>query len=282
MNPLSEQPAAASPLAVPGVQAAAISHPQPESEISGRTLRWFDVALIFGMFVLLEALIAPAFAHAIFNLTHKLGVDMRPYPLPITLQIGLQETGILLIVALLALLRGLNFGDLGFRGARFYWYLAGIGLSVIALPIRIIAGLIAHFVLGGTLNSLSGNDDPSLFPLVASPAWAGVLIIAMAGGLVPLTEEIIFRGVFYGWLRKHAGVPAAVLISAAVFGMIHASVAMAVAASIMGIILALAYEYSKSLWVPIVLHALNNSALLVLLFFAVALQDLFGLHGVRI
>lgn len=265
------------PLETPIAPALATIPPAPE--ISRRTLRWVDVGLILALFVLIEAVIAPGFARAVFDLTRQAGVFMRRYPVPIIIQIIVQESLILFIVLLFAVLRGLRPADLGLRGTPLYWFLAGIGLSVVALPVRVAAGLIVHFALGGTLENVSGVDSAALFPLVAHPAWTGAPIVLLGGVLVPLTEEIVFRGVLYGWLRKHMGVPLALLVSAVAFGSIHSGVATAVAAGIMGLILAVSYEYSKSLWVPVVLHALNNTVLLGFLFLVLGLQEIGGLRS---
>ena len=45
-------------------------------------------------------------------------------------------------------------------------------------------------------------------------------LLVTVGLLVPLAEEVIFRGVLYSWLRRW-GVALAVVVSALVFGLFH-------------------------------------------------------------
>ena len=72
-----------------------------------------------------------------------------------------------------------------------------------------------------------------------------------------------FRGVLYGWLRRRLGLVLAVSISALVFGLVHVQPIHALIAAIMGVGLALLYEFSRSLWVPILTHVVNNLGSLV-------------------
>ena len=73
-------------------------------------------------------------------------------------------------------------------------------------------------------------------------------------------EEMIFRGVVFRLFEEGFGTTAAVLLSGALFGALHAlnpgatlasSAAIAVEA---GVLLAAAYALTRSLWIPIALH----------------------------
>jgi hypothetical protein len=66
----------------------------------------------------------------------------------------------------------------------------------------------------------------------------------------------------------------ATVISSVLFGLLHTNVAQGVAAFIMALILALAYEHTKSLWVPIAMHIANNTLVFSFAFIALALQEL--------
>ena len=97
----------------------------------------------------------------------------------------------------------------------------------------------------------------------------------MAGFVAPLIEELIFRAALYPWLRQKFGMWPGVVVSSVIFGMIHPTVANAVAAMILGAAFALLYEKSRSIWIPLILHIVNNTALMVLAFFAVGIAEMF-------
>ncbi len=73
-----------------------------------------------------------------------------------------------------------------------------------------------------------------------TPVWLGIISY---GILAPLGEEIVFRGVVYGQLRKVLKVPYAVVLSGLAFGLFHGNLVQAVYATVIGCLLALVYEW---------------------------------------
>lgn len=106
---------------------------------------------------------------------------------------------------------------------------------------------------------------PGLFPSyyeTADQSFGGqskILLILATVILGPMAEELIFRGLTYERLRHYVSVPAAVIITALMFGIYHANVIQFIYASIMGVILALYYEKSGSLIAPVVAHMVMNA-----------------------
>ncbi len=83
----------------------------------------------------------------------------------------------------------------------------------------------------------------------------GVLLI----GVAPVAEEIFFRGFLYQAFRNSYGVWPGAILSGLVFGVIHFEFFKLVQLAILGVILALLFERTRSLWPPIMLHAVNNT-----------------------
>jgi membrane protease YdiL (CAAX protease family) len=83
----------------------------------------------------------------------------------------------------------------------------------------------------------------------------GMLLIVVA----PLAEELFFRGFLYQAFRNTLGVLPGALLSALIFGAIHFELFKLVQLAILGVILALLFEKTGSLWPPIMLHAVNNA-----------------------
>lgn len=89
-----------------------------------------------------------------------------------------------------------------------------------------------------------------------------IIFYYIAGGLIaPVAEEIFFRGILFGFLRKWGFVFAAI-VSTAIFVVIHPlGSSIPVPQIVGGLFFALSYEIEKSLFVPIIIHASGNIAI---------------------
>lgn len=103
--------------------------------------------------------------------------------------------------------------------------------------------------------------------LVYTPLPAGrfdrLLFFVIGGIIAPVAEEIVFRGVIFGYLRRW-GAASAVLISTALFAAIHLGPALPLTQIVGGVVFALAYHTSGSLLAPILIHSLGNLAIFTL------------------
>lgn len=77
--------------------------------------------------------------------------------------------------------------------------------------------------------------------------------------IAPLAEEIIFRGYLYPVVKRYSEPAFAAIITGIIFGAIHGNVWAVIPLSIFGILLAVLYELSGSIWSCILCHALFNS-----------------------
>lgn len=82
--------------------------------------------------------------------------------------------------------------------------------------------------------------------------------------LAAFAEELLFRGILFRWIEEFGGSWAALIVTSALFGLVHirnpnatwfSSFAIAVEA---GLLLGGAYMLTRSLWAPIGLHAAWN------------------------
>ena len=84
------------------------------------------------------------------------------------------------------------------------------------------------------------------------------LLALFAIVVAPLAEEVIFRGCIYRFLKSKLRPPAAMLISASIFGLIHGNLMAFVPLTFVGFLLAYTYEKERNLLVPIFYHGLFN------------------------
>lgn len=103
----------------------------------------------------------------------------------------------------------------------------------------------------GSQVDLFGLDQIGINPLNFSLLILAFVVIA------PITEEIIFRGLIFGFIKDKFGLIAALLISSAIFGLLHPGHHLST--FVMGVAFALLYDRTKSIAVPIVLHMVWNA-----------------------
>jgi hypothetical protein len=152
----------------------------------------------------------------------------------------------------------------------FIFHIWGDGLRSLGLGPRQIrpglqSGLIWSLVFGGAVLVgfgviyLTGRNPLLLFRARLPENGHDLALFLVIGGLIgPITEEVFFRGILYGRLRR-LGIPAAVLISSAIFILAHPSAGFT--QSVGGILFALAYERAGWLMTPITIHVLGNLAI---------------------
>jgi len=91
-----------------------------------------------------------------------------------------------------------------------------------------------------------------------------ILTILSFGIIVPIFEEIMYRGIIFNLLRENMPITAALIIQALIFAIMHMNMLQGIYTFVGGLIIGLAYHWTKSLWVPIIIHvSWNTSSLIV-------------------
>ena len=106
--------------------------------------------------------------------------------------------------------------------------------------------------------SYSGIAIPTPDFSVRSPGRAAIVLqILYVVVIAPVIEEVIYRGIILGTLSKY-GNPAAILLSALAFGLMHSNIPQAASAFAMGILFAVIAINCGSVVPTIIIHSLNN------------------------
>ena len=93
-------------------------------------------------------------------------------------------------------------------------------------------------------------------------------MILLAVIMAPIFEEIVFRGIIQkGLINKGVSPLKAIFFSSLIFGLVHGNPWQFVGAVLLGCVLGLVYYKTKSLLLPILLHAFNNLCSSLLIFY---------------
>ena len=205
-------------------------------------------------------------------------IEIRPFLLSITAIILIEAAARLLISRDLynpmIILGGTRVLETGIIvSCVLFWGkgLPSIGLAGAKIASGLRRGLIwsAGFGLASALGFavlyLAGIDLLTLLKVRLPGRLSEILIFFLIGGIVgPIAEELFFRGMLYGFLRRW-GVVVAIVASTGVFVLAHPiSQGFPIPQAAGGIVFALAYEIEGSLITPIVIHVLGNLALFTL------------------
>lgn len=98
------------------------------------------------------------------------------------------------------------------------------------------------------------TNNPLLLADHPLSSWEVVLIAFTSVILVPIAEELFYRGIMYRSLGQHFSLAGAAVISTGVWTLLHGSFALFPAIFILGICLLLLYESTGTLWAPIAAH----------------------------
>ncbi len=102
-------------------------------------------------------------------------------------------------------------------------------------------------------------------------SWARLILALITASIVaPIIEELLFRGMLYGWLRTRWSAVGGVVLSAAVFSAAHAIPLILASIFVVGLTLAIVYEKTKSTLATMTLHSLFNTIGVVAVFIDLA------------
>ncbi len=203
-------------------------------------------------------------------------IAVKPFAISFTGLIAMESGGALLLTAgpglsSMSVLLGLRIFEIFmFFGVILVW---GEGLSSVGLNRDLLWSGLARgifwslifgaVVAGGFAILIIAGIDPFSMVRVHLPTTPLKLLIFLTTGafIGPLAEEIFFRAILYGFLRRWGIVPALV-ISNLMFVLMHPLAGSIPLPQIVGgIVFTLAYEIKGELSAPVTIHILGNTAL---------------------
>lgn len=120
---------------------------------------------------------------------------------------------------------------------------------------RYLEGLFGELDLQEPVKMLRESDSPLLLSLS----------VVMACIAAPVVEEMLFRGYMYGTLRDLTHPVFSAVIIGGLFAVVHGNLPALLPLWVFSVLLTIAYEATRCLWVPIGMHAFFNAANIVLM-----------------
>jgi uncharacterized protein len=118
------------------------------------------------------------------------------------------------------------------------------------------------------LTSFIGNswENSKTEAMQQNATFFTILIAFISAAIIsPLYEEIFYRGFLYRWLRTRIGFTGALLLSSLIFTIIHIPTYNVMPVNFFrGILFALAYERTNSIWPSVLIHGLTNGIMVLL------------------
>ena len=171
------------------------------------------------------------------------------------------QVGIMFLIPFLFYMLFINvtpkqvFKTVNFCKTNFSTILVSIGLGIIIFLMNIVVSSIFTGII-----TFTGYRTPLTFESQGIPDYGmtsfliNVLLVAV---LPALCEEFLHRGLLLQG-TKHIGFKRAIIISSVCFGLVHFNIAQVSYAIVLGLVLGFASVVAKNLWVPIIMHFVNN------------------------
>jgi membrane protease YdiL (CAAX protease family) len=117
-------------------------------------------------------------------------------------------------------------------------------------------------------DGLEAQYKKALVSMTQMRSIVDLMYALLAVAIVPaIVEELYFRGALQKTLKDWTGKPiVAIIVTALFFSAIHFSYYGFLSRMALGILLGLIYEFTKTIWLPILLHFINNGIAIVTLY----------------
>lgn len=142
--------------------------------------------------------------------------------------------------------------SLGFR--RLSWRLLHVLWQA---PLVLLGALLTQVFFAAVFNLSPSESAVNTTTLEVSTLGA-VILLASAIILVPIWEEVVFRGVVFNALRQRYRLPFSLILASAIFAIAHIAFPIFPYLFMLGLGLCLVYAFHRNTWASIIVHAFVN------------------------
>ena len=154
------------------------------------------------------------------------------------------------------------------------WVLLGLnrfnGLMLISVMFMLGISFCSMMIWGLILHPFGIQAQEPVVPLFGDGVNGFISVFVVAAIMAPIVEEIVFRGFLFGGLAKRYHPAIAVAVSGAIFGGIHLQLFAFPILFLLGVLLALLYKFTGSLWAPILMHFCINAIAVMAQYIAIS------------
>lgn len=252
--------------------------PSPQNSPPSEKLHFWELISVFAVFLLMMAIVVPVLSLAWLSVKAGHVVNFAQLDIDASTQGQLNVFAIVLsFAAVVGFAWMLNprvwrviWGREAFRGLKRNLKDCSLGIVswFICFPIVVAAGqLIALIVLVFDLPVEKFEQVAVRYLKMTAehPYLLGIMAFLLIF-VVPIVEEILFRGFLQTWLKQNFGRGRAIVIASSIFAFFHFSlsqglynVELLLSLFILSCFLGFLYERQQSLWASIGLHAIFNT-----------------------
>ncbi len=178
--------------------------------------------------------------------------------------------GIPLFLIFLYVLARKTIADIGLYPAKWKksWLGFLLGLTAIEFALGNAISWTLNYILYQNINGVS-NSTSSMLSAQSLPPVEIILWFLFLGFVGPFIEELVFRGSILTFFRKFLPGWAAIVISSALFGLIHYNtIPMMISTFAIGIFYGYACLKTESVWTSIFMHSLSNIVSVAIIIFS--------------
>ena len=146
-----------------------------------------------------------------------------------------------------------NFYSLGFQKTKIKYFSMGIYYWIACLIIVGLWGWMLEILKLDFL--LPPNTAKEVLNLAFENIFITIILVSM---IVPICEEVFFRGFLINGLERKFNLKISLLISSGIFSIFHIHIGSLFPTFILGICLGLLYIKSKSIYPSIFIHSIHN------------------------
>lgn len=148
------------------------------------------------------------------------------------------------------------------------------GSTYALLGLATVGAVLGLNLLMNLIGMLASSDA---YQQVANDQFSANIVVGLIcyGLISPLVEEMLFRGIVYGYLRRFTGIKMAIPISAFLFGAYHMNGIQGIYGFLMGCLIAFGYEYFGDYKVAVGMHMTAN-----ILAYLITYADIFTVQAV--
>ncbi len=156
------------------------------------------------------------------------------------------------------------------RGCIAGWLLTLVALELGELVVEVYGVLANVFSMHGLLVRLTAVDRRTDITTIVSVTrhpvqfWGVVLVGTF---LVPVAEELFFRGLVYRLVERHSSSTWAIIVSSLIFAAAHGGPIRFATLFVLGVFIAVARQKTGSVWQGMIMHMTLNGTMFALLYF---------------